>query len=316
MAFARRRAAVIVGEGLRGTFVSRRGLLSVKVLVVGAGGQVARALLASAPDAVTVTALSRAELDITDIKAVETAVGRISPAVIINGAAYTAVDRAENDVENARKVNADGACNLATAALRSGARLLHLSTDFVFDGASSRPYRPDSPTNPLNVYGATKRAGEEQVLQVLPERSVVLRTAWIYAADGRNFVRTMLRLMGSGGVVRVVADQVGSPTAASSVAAMLWKLAGHPEIRGIHHWTDAGVASWYDFAVAIAEEGAARGLLPADVTVSPITTPQYPTPAQRPPFSVLDRISLAHLGVEAPHWRRSLRGVLAEIARA
>lgn len=257
-----------------------------------------------------VTALTHEELDIAKEHDVVANVERYSPAVIINCAAYTAVDRAERDVEAARRVNAEGPRNLAAAALHSGARVLHISTDFVFDGTSSKPYRPDSLTNPLSVYGVTKRAGEEEVLRMLPDKAIVLRTAWVYAVEGNNFLRTMLRLMGSDRRVRVVADQIGSPTAAHSVAAMLWKLVQHPEVHGIHHWTDAGVASWYDFAVAIAEEAAACGLLPDQVSVTPIRTEEYPTPARRPAFSVLDRGSLAAIGLTAPHWRASLRAVL------
>ncbi len=151
------------------------------------------------------------------------------------------------------------------------------------------------------------------MLDGLPERSVIVRTAWVYAAIGANFVRTMLRVMRANGAARVVADQVGTPTAARSLAEALWQIAGNAEIRGIHHWTDAGVASWYDFAVAIAEEGAQLGLLPPEVTVTPITTADYPTPARRPSYSVLDKRSLASFGLCSIHWRKRLRAVLKEI---
>lgn len=288
----------------------------MKILLTGAGGQIARALIASVPPGKDLTALSRQQLDIGDERAVQAAVGDYAPDVIINGAAYTAVDRAEQDSAAAYRGNADGPRYLATAALRHGARLLHISTDFVFDGKSSSPYTPDAPTHPLNVYGASKRAGEEQVLRLLPERVLILRTAWIYAAEGGNFLRTMLRLMNANRAVRVVADQVGTPTAARSVAGVLWKLVDRPEYVGVHHWTDAGVASWYDFAVAIAEESSARGLLPRDVSVTPIATAEYPTAARRPTYSVLDKSSLAALGVTATHWRAAVRAVLEELVHA
>jgi dTDP-4-dehydrorhamnose reductase len=194
--------------------------------------------------------------------------------------------------------------------------MIHISTDFVFDGAASVPYRPDSATNPLSVYGRTKRDGERAVLQALPDHSTIVRTAWVYAATGANFVRTMLRVMRANGTVRVVADQVGTPTAARSLAETLWRIAGTHQIRGIHHWTDAGVASWYDFAVAIAEEGAQLGLVSPDVTVTPITTADYPTPARRPSYSVLDKRSLAPYGLSPIHWRQRLRAVLKEIPSA
>jgi dTDP-4-dehydrorhamnose reductase len=162
----------------------------------------------------------------------------------------------------------------------------------------------------------TKRAGELAVLEALPQRSAIVRSAWLYAATGANFMRTMLRLMRANGSVRVVADQVGTPTCARSFAEVLWQIARNAEIRGIHHWTDAGVASWYDFAVAIAEEGAQLGLVSPEVIVTPIATADYPTPARRPAYSVLDKRSLAPFGLVPIHWRKRLRGVLKEIPRA
>jgi dTDP-4-dehydrorhamnose reductase len=285
----------------------------VRVLITGAGGQVAKALVGTGPSSMTLLATSHKELDITDAAAVSSYVRHHSPDIIINAAAHTAVDRAESEPELARRVNCDGPRHLAIAAREAGARLLHISTDFVFDGASSTPYRPDAATNPLGVYGATKLAGERAVLESLPGRSVVIRTAWVYAAQGSNFVRTMLRVMQNNGAVRVVADQVGTPTAAPALAQTLWKILEKPQISGVHHWTDAGVASWYDFAVAIAEEGAQLGLVPDNVTVTPIATAEYPTPARRPAYSVLDKTSLVSFGLVPIHWRQRLRGVLGEM---
>jgi dTDP-4-dehydrorhamnose reductase len=165
----------------------------------------------------------------------------------------------------------------------------------------------------LGVYGATKLAGEAAVLEYLPDRAVVVRTAWVYAARGKNFVLTMLRLMGSSGSVRVVSDQIGTPTSALSVADAIWRIVAMPGIRGVHHWTDAGVASWYDFAVAISEDAAQLGLLAQEATVLPIGTKDYPTPARRPSYSVLDKTSLISLGLSPIHWRKQLRSVLQEI---
>lgn len=289
---------------------------AIKALVTGAGGQVGRALLAAVPDNFAVIACARADLDIGSGRAVRDIVSRHRPAVIINAAAYTAVDKAESEPDAAQRINAEGPRNLALAARECDARLLHISTDFVFDGDTSVPYRPESATNPLSVYGRTKRDGERAVLEGLPGRGAIVRTAWVYAATGANFVNTMLRLMRANGAVRVVADQVGTPTAARFFATTLWHLAADREIRGIHHWTDAGVASWYDFAVAIAEDGAELGLVSPDVTVTPITTADYPTPARRPAYSVLDKRSLAPLGLSPLHWRKRLRSVLQEIPRA
>jgi dTDP-4-dehydrorhamnose reductase len=288
----------------------------MKVLITGAAGQVGQALARSAPSGVDAFAASRRELDIADALGVSEFVNAHRPDLIINAAAHTAVDKAETEPGQARAGNESGPKHLAAAALRSGARLIHISTDFVFDGSSSAAYLPDDPPAPLGVYGASKLAGERAVLETLPGRVLVLRTAWVYAATGRNFLLTMLRLMREKGSVRVVADQIGTPTAAESVARTIWSLAERPALSGIYHWTDAGVASWYDFAVAIAEEGLGQGLLPKAADVVPIATADYPTPAKRPRFSVLDtRSTREAIGREAPHWRASLRAVLGEIPR-
>jgi dTDP-4-dehydrorhamnose reductase len=289
----------------------------LNVLVTGAQGQVGRCLLASAPPDVTVVGLTRAQLDVGDAEAVQRTIAAHGPAIIINAAAYTAVDRAETEADAARRVNGSGPRHLAQAAAASGARLVHISTDFVFDGRSGVPYAPDAPTAPLGVYGLTKLEGEQAVLELLPAAAVVVRTAWVYAAHGANFLRTMLRVMGEKGLVRVVADQIGTPTAADSLAGVLWALAQRPDVIGLQHFTDAGVASWYDFAVAIAEEAAALGLLPQGVRVVPIGTADYPTPARRPAYSVLDkRALLAALSLEPCHWRVSLRRVLGALIAA
>ena len=289
----------------------------MKVFVTGAGGQLATALVKLAPADAHVIALPEAELDITRREAVLAKVAEAKPALVINAAAYTAVDKAESDAARAQAVNADGAGNLAAAAKAAGARFFHVSTDFVFDGSQSRPYRPDDLPNPLSVYGKTKLAGEEAVRGALGAEAFILRTAWVYAAGGHNFVRTMLRLMAERGEVRVVADQKGAPTWASSLAEALWAAATSPAARGIHHWTDAGVASWYDFAVAIAEEGLARGLLHKAPKVQAITTADYPTPARRPAYSVLDRSSAETLlGLKPAPWRDNLRRMLEELAHA
>jgi dTDP-4-dehydrorhamnose reductase len=289
---------------------------ATKVLITGAGGQVGRALLDAVPDDFDAIACAHADLDIGAGEAVRDCIRRHRPAIVINAAAYTAVDKAESEPDTAHRINTVGAGHLAEAAREYGARLLQISTDFVFDGAASVPYRTDSATHPLSVYGSSKREGERAVLQILPEHSTIVRTAWVYAATGANFLGTMLRIMRANGAVRVVADQVGTPTAARSLAQALWRIAANPEIRGIRHWTDAGVASWYDFAIAIAEEGAELGLLPPDVAVTPITTAEYPTAARRPSYSVLDKSSLARYGLSPIHWRKQLRAVLKEIASA
>lgn len=286
----------------------------MKVVLTGATGQVGDALARSRPADIELSAFSRSELDVSDKAQVDRAIGALHPDLIINAAAYTAVDRAESEEVQARAANEAGPAHLAAAAAACSARLIHLSTDYVFDGEQSRPYAPEDRTNPLNVYGCTKLAGEHAVLATLPSASIVLRTAWVYSAAGRNFVRTMLNLMAEKGSVRVVSDQFGAPTAAESIAQVVWALSRRPELHGVYHWTDAGAASWYDFAVAIAEEAAALGKLSGAITVHPIASEDYPTAAHRPRFSVLDcRKTAAALGLAPTHWRIWLRRVLGEM---
>ena len=291
-------------------------MLRVKVLIAGAGGQVGRALVSTAPAHAQLIACLREDLDVADEQAVRICIGSHAPSVVINAAAYTAVDRAEAEPEQAERINSDGPLFLARAARACGARLVHISTDFVFDGRSSLPYTPQAATRPLNRYGLSKRAGERRVLRALPHKSVILRTSWVYAPRGRNFVATMMRLMRERRAVRVVTDQVGTPTAARSVAEAIWHIIANPDLNGIHHWTDAGVASWYDFAVAIAEEAFRLGVLPSDSTVEPIPTSEYPTAARRPPYSVLDKSSLLAVGLTATHWRTRLRETLKDFRDA
>lgn len=284
-----------------------------KVVIVGAGGQLGRELARSAPAGVSCLALPRSELDIGDRDAVTHCLGELAPAQVINAAAYTAVDRAESEPALAWRINAEGAEHLAGACAQIGARLLHVSTDFVFDGEASHPYPPGASTAPLGEYGRSKLAGEEAVLQALPG-ALVMRTAWVYSAFGGNFVKTMLRLMREREELAVVDDQVGTPTWARGLAEALWVAAARPQLAGIYHWTDAGVSSWYDFAVAISEEGHATGLLERPVTVRPIPASDYPTPARRPAYSVLDkRQSWRDLGVAGVHWRQQLRAMLADL---
>lgn len=286
-----------------------------RALITGAGGQVGRALQGNVPDGWSVAACTSAELDVTCPDAVAALLEREQPAVVFNAAAYTAVDVAEGEPERAQAVNARGAAIVAQAAARRGIRIIHLSTDFVFDGSQGSPYLPGDPPRPLGVYGRTKLEGERAVEQVAGGGAVIVRTAWVYSANGRNFVLSMLRLMRERESVRVVYDQIGTPTWASSLAQALWATAARPELRGVLHWTDAGVASWYDFAVAIGEEALAAGLLEREVPVHPIRTGEYPTAARRPAFSVLETSATrAALGRHPPHWRVNLRRMLRGVA--
>jgi dTDP-4-dehydrorhamnose reductase len=296
--------------------VTGRPTETLRVLLTGAAGQVGVAVQQRAPTGVVLHALDSAALDITNQDAVRATVTRLCPDVILNAAAYTAVDQAESEPERAFRVNREGAAYLAAAASSIGARMIQISTDFVFDGAQRTPYRPDASCRPLNVYGASKRAGEEVVLELGGTPATVIRTSWVYAARGQNFVRTMLRLMRDRREVRVVNDQVGSPTWATGLADALWSLARRRELAGVFHWADAGAASWYDLACAIQEEGASLGLLSGHVTVEPIPGAEFPTPARRPPFSVLDTsYSARELGLEPVPWRDNLRKMLEGLPR-
>lgn len=281
----------------------------MKVMMTGAAGQLGRALLASAPADVEAIGLDRAALDIGDATAVTATVQAHRPTIIINAAAYTAVDKAESESEAAARINSGGPENLARVAAATGARLIHISTDFVFDGKACLPYRPADATAPLSVYGRTKRDGEAAALAAHDD-VLIVRTAWVYAAGSANFMETMLRLMAERDALGVVADQIGTPTHAASLARALWTLARSPA-QGILHWTDAGVASWYDFAVAIREEAIAAGLTLRAQDVRPIATSDYPTPAHRPAFSLLDKSDAWAITGTARHWREELRAAIA-----
>lgn len=283
----------------------------MRVLVAGSAGQLGRALAAAIPSDAELVAPPERSFDITDEICVRDVVGDAHCDVLVNAAAYTAVDRAETDEDAARRINVDGAALLAAHARAAGMGFIHISTDFVFDGTAGKPYEPRSATNPINAYGRTKLAGELAVCEVHPE-SLILRTAWVYAAFGNNFVRTMLRLMRERDSVSVVCDQIGTPTHAKSLARAVWTLA-RKRGTGILNWTDAGVASWYDFAVAIRDESMALGTLRKEVSILPIRAIDYPTPAHRPYYSVLDKTDGWALTGPARHWRAELRDCLKGI---
>ena len=231
---------------------------------------------------------------------------------IVNCAAYTAVDKAEDEEALAFRLNAEGPENLSRLAHRIGARLLHISTDYVFSGIANsendvpRPYREDDPTGPTGAYGRSKEEGERRVLSTNPA-SIIVRTAWLYGAHGPNFVFTMLRLMKERDLISVVADQRGSPTWARDLSAAIYQLITKSEVpAGTYHFTNDGECSWFDFALAIRDEARALGLLQKECAVQPITTEQYPTKARRPAYSVLSKDKIKALGIPVPGWRESL----------
>lgn len=281
----------------------------MKVMITGAAGQLGRALVSSAPPAVEIVPTDRVTLDLADLDAVRRTVDVLSPDLILNAGAWTAVDLAEGEPAAAHVVNA-GAVEVMAEALRErGGRLVQISTDFVFDGESSRAYRTSDTRNPLSVYGKTKAAGEDAA----GPDAIVVRTGWVHGANGANFVTTMLRLMRTRDEVRVVADQIGAPTWTGGLASAIWALAERGQ-AGIWHWTDAGIATWYDFAVAIQEEAITFGLLDRTVPTIPITSRDFPLPAKRPAFSLLDStLTREVLGLQAVHWRTNLRCHLEQL---
>jgi len=288
----------------------------MKILVFGAGGQIGREVCRAAWfPRYTITPLDRKVIDITNGAAVSAVLAREAPDLVINLAAYTAVDRAESEPEAAWAVNCAGAAHIAAACDESATPLIHLSTDYVFDGRNTEPYREEDAVGPLGVYGRSKEAGERAVRAALA-RHVILRTAWVFGAYGANFVKTMLRLAAERPVLRVVADQRGCPTAAADIAAALMVIVGHIErgepMWGTYHFAGAGATSWHGFAEAIFDLAAPK--LAARPQVEPITTDQYPTPARRPMNSVLDCRKIEEaFGVPPPPWRVALASVIREV---
>jgi dTDP-4-dehydrorhamnose reductase len=285
----------------------------MKILLTGANGQLGSELQATCPAEFSVIATDRDNLDITSPEQIAHYLDTQQPSVVINAAAYTAVDKAETDTDNAYAINHLAALHLAQACAQRGIYLLHVSTDFVFDGEQTTPYATTAPTAPLGVYGESKLYGEQAVLEYHP-RACIVRTSWLYSAYGNNFVKTMLRLMAERENIGVVYDQIGTPTWTGTLAHTLWAFVVQKP-QGILHCADNGVASWYDFALAIQEEAQALNLLTKAIPIKPLRTVEYPTPAKRPAFSVMDKRATENLlGYLLPHWRVSLRQMLNALA--
>ncbi len=286
----------------------------MKILIVGAKGQLGWELGRTCPDLrYSVLSVDYPEIDICDKRSVKDILEKHRPCWLINCAAYTDVDGAEIDKTAAYAVNCQGAVNLAEAALEINARMVHISTDFVFSGNRSKPYLPYDTPAPCSVYGQTKLEGEKGVRNVLGENTLIIRTAWLYSSHGRNFVHTMIRLMKEKQSIGVVDDQIGTPCWAKGLAETIW-ISVKKRLKGIFHWTDAGVASWYDFAVAIEEEAFSMGLIKRKIPIIPIPTEKYPLPAKRPDYSVLNKTSFIDaIDIVPQHWQRQLRMMLKEL---
>ena len=290
------------------------------VLLIGAKGQVGQELLKSLQERSAfgaVTAVGREDLDLTNLEAIAQKIESLSPDLVINAAAYTAVDKAESESALAHRINAEASKAMAEAAAKCGAALVHISTDYVFPGTEGSPRTETDATGPISVYGKSKLAGEDAIRSTL-DRHIILRTAWVYGTQGKgNFCKTMLRLAKERDTLGVVADQIGSPTWAKDIADAICllsaRLVKEADIAGTYHFTNSGAASWYDFALAIFEEAQNVGIPLKIETVNPLTTADYPTPAQRPSYSVLSCQKISQvLGTPPPHWRASLRNMLAE----
>ena len=293
-----------------------------QILLTGITGQVGQELQRTLAPLGNVISVGSKTMDLAASTLIRQVISEVKPDVIVNAAAYTAVDKAESEVELAKSVNAIAPMILAEEAQRLGADLIHISTDYVFDGRKNTPYTETDTPNPINVYGESKLVGEELIRQTC-ENHIILRTAWVYSTYGKgNFVKTMLKLGAERDEIRVVADQVGTPTWARDIAEAIAHLLpllslGSIEksaLTGMYHFTNSGVASWYDFAIAIFEEAEQLGYKLKVQRVVPITTSEYPTPALRPAYSVLScqKIS-AVLGTYPPHWRQRLRQMLIEV---
>ena len=292
----------------------------MRILVCGASGQVGLELMGQAAAyGLEVLGMTREQLDITDSRRVADLVGQYKPGLIINAAAYTHVDNAEKQTEQAYAVNREGVANLAAVARQADIPLLHISTDYVFSGDAEKPYRETDPVAPSGVYGASKLAGEVAIQAVL-ERHVIVRTSWVYGVHGHNFVKTMLRLGQQRDALSVVADQIGCPTQAGSLARVLLQLAQRYAQEGslawgLYHYSGQPPCSWFDFAEEIFRQAAIKGLLTKTPQVTAITTAQYPTPARRPAWSVLDCGKFEQAFGIAPHdWHDDLGSVLDVLA--
>lgn len=278
----------------------------MKVLITGAKGQLGTAIRISREAPENATYIDLDELDLADAEAVDQYIKTLQPNVIVNCAAYTNVDAAEDDYATADAANRQGPCNLANAALAVGATLIHISTDYVFPGDASEPYTEESPTRPLSVYGATKLAGEQAIV-ASGCRYIIIRTAWLYSPFGRNFVKTMMKLTHDKQSLKVVADQKGSPTCALDLADAICHIIRHDMLdrQGIYHYSNQGTCTWHEFATEICREAGNK------CDIAPCTTEEYPTRAHRPHYSVMSTEKIrSTFGIDIPQWRDSLHACI------
>lgn len=284
----------------------------MKVVIIGRNGQVAWELQHTLPTNTEVLVLGSSDVNINALNDLRSKVVDFLPTVIINASAYTTVDKAESDVDAAYAINRDAVQNIAIVAKELNVRLIHISTDFIFDGTKNTTYKVDDMTNPVSVYGASKLAGELAINDIYPDNSSIVRTSWVYSTHGNNFVKTMLRLMAEKEELSVVGDQIGCPTYAKSLAEFIWQLCCLDEFEHVYNWTDLGVASWYDFAVEIQRIAIDNNILSKAIPIKPIKSEQYPTPATRPHFSLLDVNGSQSIKL-GNHWGENLRECITKL---
>ncbi len=283
----------------------------MNIIVIGKSGQLAWELNNLSSTKHHIICLGRHDINISDIALTTKILKKYKADAVINASAYTAVDQAETDVDNAYMLNATAVGNLTQVCKALAISLLHISTDFVFQGDKGSPYLPTDIINPLGTYGESKAEGEKLALQLYSQKTAIIRTSWVYSTHGNNFVKTMLNLMKIKPELGIISDQIGTPTYAKGLAETCI-LAVEQSLLGIHHYTDSGVASWFDFAIAIQKLGLELGLLDKKIPIKPISTSQYPTPAKRPHYSVLDKSSLvtALPDVSLSYWQEQLQQMM------
>lgn len=287
-------------------------LQKINALIIGKSGQLARELIDVMPSNINAVALGKANIDLFSRHDIENKITNSKASVVINASAYTAVDNAEDDKVNAYALNEEAVINLASICNHLKIRLIHISTDFVFDGQASTPYLPDNLPEPISIYGKSKLAGEKAILNIAPEFGTIVRTSWLYSRHGNNFVKTMLNLMKSRDSLNIVCDQYGSPTCAKGLAEFIWDLSKQTKALPIYHWCDSGVTSWFDFAVSIQDYAFELGILNKKINIGPIPASDYPTKAKRPLYSALNCTSSNKIKPQAK-WQESLKLMLNKL---
>ena len=285
----------------------------MKVLLLGANGQLGWELKRSCPDTIHLITCDYPKVDFCSKTSINECLNISRPDFIINAAAYTAVDLAEKESQTAFKVNHEAVADIAQYADQNNIRMVHISTDYVFNGKNHKPWTVNDNPCPESVYGKSKLKGEIAVQEILKDKALIIRTAWLYSSHGKNFVKTMLKLMKEKNSLNIVDDQIGTPTWAYGLSKVIWKFVDK-KISGVFHWTDAGVASWYDFAVAIQKEAFALGLISKNISLLPVPSKQFFTHAKRPFYGILDKnYTWKIIEITPVHWQVQLRAMLKEL---